>query len=277
MAGEDKTSTRLACTTYHWEIILLLFSLYGVLASAFDAYSSSGLYAFALLAGGVSAVWATGGEGRALTQGERFSQYRVWSLIGVALIGIQAYLVSAAAESPWFNSLSFFACVITFFGAAAGIFESCRSGNALLFGAMEIPQDLACSSIALGVCLSDSSFPYASWLGGQGYWVSMALCLVTAVIATVARKDGADASAQPSGKQEERVLSYLRGRGLNELQARVVLLTAEGKSRADICERLAIAGGTVNSYRATGYRLLDVHSADQLRELLQKEAGLSLS
>lgn len=71
----------------------------------------------------------------------------------------------------------------------------------------------------------------------------------------------------------KRIVSYLNGRGLNELESQVVLLTALGMDRNSISMELNVSVGTVNSYRALSYRALGVHSASELRTLLEKEAG----
>lgn len=60
----------------------------------------------------------------------------------------------------------------------------------------------------------------------------------------------------------------LRAQGLNETQARVLALVAEGLTTSEIAEALTIARGTVNSARANGYRLLRIHSREELAELL---------
>lgn len=60
----------------------------------------------------------------------------------------------------------------------------------------------------------------------------------------------------------------LRAHGLNETQARVLALVAEGLTTSEIAEALTIARGTVNSARANGYRLLHIHSREELAELL---------
>ncbi len=275
--GKEKVLVGAPRSECNWEIVLLLVSLYSVLASAFDFFSSSDLYAFGLLAVVLSVICPGNGRGCIPAREKRSLRYGVWGYIGAGLIGVQAYLASAAAESPWFYLQGFSICIVTAVGMAVEIAWSRRGADDVLYEALKIPQDLGCGTIALGVCLSDSSFPYVSWLGNHGYLAFIILCLATGVIIEATRKEGPDTAMRSSEKQEERALSYLKGRGLNELQARVVLLTAEGKSRADICDLLSVAGGTVNSYRAAGYRLLGVHSVDQLKGLLQKDAGMSLS
>ncbi len=63
----------------------------------------------------------------------------------------------------------------------------------------------------------------------------------------------------------------LREKGLGETQANVCALIAAGKTTSEIASELGIATGTVNSARAYGYRLLHVHSREELVELLKKD------
>ena len=82
-----------------------------------------------------------------------------------------------------------------------------------------------------------------------------------------------EARAAASGDTGERRLLYLRGRGLSELQARVVCRIAEGAPAASIVSELHVAPGTVSGYRAQAYALLGVHSRRELAELLEREVG----
>lgn len=72
--------------------------------------------------------------------------------------------------------------------------------------------------------------------------------------------------------------SALLSNGLSETQADVLLRVASGKSSAQISDELGIAPGTVSSARAMGYRLLGVHSREELVERLsgvdEKDAAL---
>lgn len=65
----------------------------------------------------------------------------------------------------------------------------------------------------------------------------------------------------------------LRERGLNETQASVCSLIAAGRTTAEIASELGIAAGTVNSARAYGYKLLGIHSREELVELLKGRGG----
>lgn len=65
-------------------------------------------------------------------------------------------------------------------------------------------------------------------------------------------------------------------KGLGETEAHVSLLTAQGYTRLQICSMLNIAPGTVNNSRASSYTKLHVHSAQKLKELIEKQAGQNL-
>lgn len=79
--------------------------------------------------------------------------------------------------------------------------------------------------------------------------------------------------AWPVAEVNVDVNEKLRERGLNETQASVCSLIAEGKTTAEIASELGIAAGTVNSARAYGYKLLGIHSREELIELLKGRGG----
>ena len=79
--------------------------------------------------------------------------------------------------------------------------------------------------------------------------------------------------AWPVAEVNVDVNEKLRVRGLNETQASVCSLIAEGRTTAEIASELGIAAGTVNSARAYGYKLLGIHSREELIELLKGRGG----
>ena len=83
-----------------------------------------------------------------------------------------------------------------------------------------------------------------------------------------------DAIAEGLLADEDRCVLYLRGRGLGELEARVVTWIASGAGTQLICSRLHVASGTVNAYRARAYTRLGVHSSRELAELLARDVGV---
>ena len=79
-----------------------------------------------------------------------------------------------------------------------------------------------------------------------------------------------------AGAHDERAIFYLRGRGLSELQSRVLLLTAKGASATAIATTLTISKGTVSSYRQRAYSRLGIHTRQELREILGRDTGIAL-
>lgn len=125
----------------------------------------------------------------------------------------------------------------------------------------------------LGLCLGASSYGIA--FGGVGLRLSVLLLPVHAVaVAALAPyllwpRDGEEATLDV-----DRCVLYLRGRGAGELQAHVLTEIALGRSAPEICERLHVARGTVNAYRAQGYERLRVHSSRELHDLLVHDVGM---
>lgn len=79
-------------------------------------------------------------------------------------------------------------------------------------------------------------------------------------------------SALSSKKQEQAIL-YLRGRGMNELDAEILFMISQGKDTSAIMETLHVARGTVHAARFAGYRMLGIHSAAELASLLAHDVG----
>lgn len=73
-----------------------------------------------------------------------------------------------------------------------------------------------------------------------------------------------------------RTLAYLKGRGLNDLQAQVAYQTALGITPTRIANALNISVLTVSSYKSLSYKALQVHGIAKLRQLLREEAGLNV-
>lgn len=111
---------------------------------------------------------------------------------------------------------------------------------------------------------------------GDGYCASLYLDVVVATTALylVAVWRGGLEPVSLDGSSRSRANHYLLAKGLGDTEAKVILLTAEGLTRSQICEQLCIAPGTLNSCRLSGYRKLNVHSARELRRLLVREIGI---
>lgn len=118
-----------------------------------------------------------------------------------------------------------------------------------------------------------------SWKFDLAEGLLWAACLGLALV-TAARLVAAIGSRWDSceiGQMDAAFLrTYLESRGLNELQARVAVLCADGCSNREICQELMISPGTVNSYRTKAYSQLGVSGRDDLRELFNKVRGKEL-
>lgn len=118
-----------------------------------------------------------------------------------------------------------------------------------------------------------------SWKFDLAEGLLWAACLGLALV-TAARLVAAIGSRWDSceiGQMDAAFLrTYLESRGLNELQARVAVLCADGCSTREICQELMISPGTVNSYRTKAYSQLGVSGRDDLRELFNKVRGRDL-
>lgn len=107
-----------------------------------------------------------------------------------------------------------------------------------------------------------------------GTFAVLLCCLALAVVVLACRDmlfKTLENRAHRSGSAYYQRLRYcLLGRGLSEMQADVLLLVAQGKTSAEICEDLHYARGTVNGARGAGYRMLGIHSKMQLIQVLSQ-------
>lgn len=76
-----------------------------------------------------------------------------------------------------------------------------------------------------------------------------------------------DDYAEPNAADRDALLAH----GLSETQADVLSRVAAGRSSSEVADELGIAPGTVSSARANGYKLLGVHSRDELVAWLGRE------
>lgn len=88
-------------------------------------------------------------------------------------------------------------------------------------------------------------------------------------------REKADATVQLSESHEERALHYLRGRGLGELQARVMLDLVCGHDVGGVAQSRFTTVATVRSYRRRSLDALGLNNIDELRKLLSTEAGFT--
>lgn len=66
---------------------------------------------------------------------------------------------------------------------------------------------------------------------------------------------------------------FLISMGLGEVEAQIAILISQGFTGRQIQEKLHLAPGTVNGYRASAYRKLNVKNREDLTKLLGKRAG----
>lgn len=78
----------------------------------------------------------------------------------------------------------------------------------------------------------------------------------------------------PAGDEMGRVVLYLRGRGLSEVQAEAVALLAFGVNPQLVCSQCHVSSGSLGTFRTRAYKKLDVSGMDDLRILLEREAGM---
>lgn len=89
--------------------------------------------------------------------------------------------------------------------------------------------------------------------------------------AELVRKYAEKSADKNAGEKDWR--PTLHSHGLSETQASVLSLACSGRSTAQIADELHLAEGTVRAARATGYRMLGVHSGEELAALLEREAA----
>lgn len=89
----------------------------------------------------------------------------------------------------------------------------------------------------------------------------------------LAARYGRQREAGVEGRAAGDSRAALLARGLSQTQSDVLSLVARGLSTDEVAESLGIAPGTVSSARATGYRMLGVHSREELAALLEREVA----
>ena len=119
----------------------------------------------------------------------------------------------------------------------------------------------------------------------SGRYISpwMLLCFTLACIAAAAVLLWVGARGR-RGKLVEKTLDgevrarlYLEGRALSSLEASVALMAARGATAAETALALSMSPSSVAAYRSRGLKKLGVEGVDELRELLEKDAGLALT
>lgn len=89
-----------------------------------------------------------------------------------------------------------------------------------------------------------------------------------------AQKDAVGRSGEPARpSREEIVLSIGRGAGLTPREIEIMGLVIEGNSQKRISEKLTLSYGTVQWYMKAIYKKLDIHSKQDLVDLVQERLG----
>lgn len=87
-------------------------------------------------------------------------------------------------------------------------------------------------------------------------------------IAGLPAEDGAAGAVTPASALEQRCERLARERGLTPREAEIFLFTARGHSSTFIAEQLVISASTVRFHQQNIYRKLDIHSRQELLELV---------
>lgn len=116
------------------------------------------------------------------------------------------------------------------------------------------------------------------FIGVVAEWIRtlfpMASVMAAACLVRLAR-EAAVPIVRPTDGELERATHYLRGRGLDELRAQIVLDLVCGYGVAAICQRRCTTAATVRSYRRRTYRDFGVHTLGELRTLMRTEANFT--
>ena len=88
---------------------------------------------------------------------------------------------------------------------------------------------------------------------------------------------GLEENHSPRAFHDQRLLdackALAREAGLSRREAEVVTLLAQGATPKKMADDLVLSITTIRTHIASAYRKLDVHSADELREMLCARTG----
>ena len=106
----------------------------------------------------------------------------------------------------------------------------------------------------------------------------LAQMLLLAILILCAHVVSSNWSTRPDGElpideMTNRAVLYLRGRGLSEVQARAIAHLAFGASPQKVSALCHVSTGSLGTFRARAYKKLGVNNMDDLRVLLEREAG----
>lgn len=207
---------------------------------------------------------------------------RPLSMAVAAIFGLELYQWWGSNDSAWRMAIAVFAPYALALGLDATGFSVPANIRGVARGVVGVTLLGVRRLFLLNwqvLAVAGSLFALAPIVGeiGQGFQLSVSWIAVTAFswyeLVVTARR-WIKGTATSSSHAEDRVMAYLRGRGLGRTEAQVVFFTALGVTRHKIQVDLNVSAGTVNSCRAAGYMKLGVHSRDELRALLRRDAGL---
>ncbi len=190
------------------------------------------------------------------------------------------------APAQYFKSRAGIACLLLLFLSLLGRKELCSGGAKTI----RMPRSI-CRAISIGAgrlasmgpenyfFLSASLF-LSEWLESNNITILINATVVIRpiisilVLVLLLRHTPNEPMKSPCGATE-RAVHYLMGRGLGELQSKIVIDLVCGYSRPAICERNSTTPATISSYRTRTLKQLRLASIDDLRKLLQKEADFT--
>ena len=145
-------------------------------------------------------------------------------------------------------------------------------------GSLRITDNAALAFLAAGLILAAHASQLLGMLpatASRCHLVAQLCIAITAIRTTgilmrLGRADGTDEASEDTPADAK---AFFRSKGIGDLEAEVLTLSAQGYTRPQICDLLHIAAGTVNSCRASAYKKLGIHSKDELLGLLRETAG----
>lgn len=148
-----------------------------------------------------------------------------------------------------------------------------RSSSLRISDGMDLPATLA--FLAAGLILAAHASQLLGMLpatASRCHLVTQLCVAITAVRLTgiLIRLGRVNAASEAPVGVSTHTKVFLRSKGIGDLEAEVLTLSAQGYTRPQICDLLHIAAGTVNSCRASAYRKLGIHSKGELLRLLEK-------
>ncbi len=190
------------------------------------------------------------------------------------------------APTQYFKSRAGIVCLLLLFLSLLGREELCSGGAKTI----RTPRSI-CRAISIGAGRLASMGPenyfflsaslyLSEWLESNNITILINATVVIRpiisilVLVLLLKHTPTEPSEPPCGVTD-RAVHYLMGRGLGELQSKIMIDLVCGYSRPAICERNSTTSATISSYRTRTLKQLGLSGIDDLRELLQTEAGFT--